>query len=100
MPPRLEGEAIDSAPYARAAGLAAGTGATVVLRLEILDSGEVGRVEVEVSGGADAIDQAAIAYVRVLPWAGGMIDGRPASMWIRWGVRLQSQLVNGLKQRR
>jgi hypothetical protein len=90
MPPRPEIGDIDPAPFARHAGLRPGEGATVVLRVEVLDSGAVGRVEVDVSGGSAEIDQAAAAYARSVPWIGGMIDGRSATLWVRWGVRLQA----------
>jgi TonB family protein len=60
----------------------------VVLRIEVLTSGSVGRVEVDVSGGSDPVDAAAIDYVRSLKWIGGRIDGQPENIWIRWGVRL------------
>lgn len=89
MVPHRTGNAIDPAPFARRAGLQAGQGATVVLRVEILGSGEVGRVEVEVSGGSEVIDRAAIEFVRALTWEGGMVDGRPTALWVRQGVRLQ-----------
>jgi hypothetical protein len=90
MAPRPADVAIDPAPFARRAGLQPGEGATVVLRLEVLGTGQLGRIEIEVSGGASEVDREAIAYVKSLPWIGGMSDGRPASMWIRWGVRLQA----------
>ena len=90
MPPRPDELAIDPAPFARRAGLATGQGATVVLRVEVLGSGDIGRIEIDVSGGTPEIDREAIAYATALQWVGGMVDGQPASMWIRWGVRLQA----------
>jgi TonB family protein len=93
MAPHAENGSLDSSPFARAAGLRPGEGATVVLRVEVLGSGDVGRVEIDVSGGSADIDRAAVAYARLLPWVGGMIDGRPATLWIRWGVRLESNPV-------
>ena len=89
-PPRPDDGAPDASGYARDAGLPPGNGATVVLRIEVLGTGELGRIEVDVSGGRREIDQAAIAYARAMPWIGGMVDGRRESMWIRWGVRLQA----------
>lgn len=80
---------VDPTPFAQQAGLPVGLGATIVLRLEVLGSGELGRVEVDVSGGSEAIDAAAVAYARAMPWLAGAIDGRPEAMWIRWGVHLQ-----------
>jgi len=51
----------------------------------------VGRVQVDVSGGSPRVDQAAIAYVRALK-SGGRVDDQPETLWVRWGVRLQSNL--------
>jgi TonB family protein len=91
MAPRAnEDYPLDPRPYAEQAGLAEGEGATVVLRVEVLDSGLLGRVEVEVSGGRASIDAAAVDFARSTPWVAGCVDGRPLTMWIRWGVRLQA----------
>jgi TonB family protein len=60
----------------------------VVLRLEILSDGELGRVVIDQSSGRDAIDDAAIAYVRACRWQPGTRNGTPELMWIRYGVRL------------
>jgi len=87
MPPHPDDAAIDPAPFARQAGLQPGDGATIVLRLQVLWTGDVGDVEVDVSSGAPAIDRAAIDYARAIPWIGGMIDGRPQTIWIRWGLQ-------------
>jgi TonB family protein len=87
-PPRPLNAENDMTAFARAAGLQSGTGAIVVLRVEVLGSGDVGRVEIEVSGGSRQIDEAAIAYVRSLKWVGGQVDEQPTTLWIRWGVRL------------
>lgn len=89
MPPRVDDAEIDATRFAREAGLEPGDGATVVLRVEVFGSGELGRVEVDVSGGTPEIDREAIAYSRALVWIGGMVDGHPATVWVRWGVRLQ-----------
>lgn len=90
LPPALGDPLPDSAAFARDAGLLTGEGVTVVLRLEVLGSGDLDHIMVEVSGGNDRLDEAAIAYARALPWTGGMVDGRPQTLWIRWGVRLQA----------
>jgi len=89
MPPHPETTAVDPKPFAHQAGLQPGHGVTIVLRVEVLGVGQVGQVEVDVSGGAPEVDRAAIAFVRALPWIGGMVNGHPATFWIRWGVRLQ-----------
>ncbi len=80
----------DIVPFARQAELTPGSGATVVLRVEVYGSGLVGRVGVDVSGGTRALDEAAIAYVRALKWVAGRVDDRSETMWVRWGVRLQA----------
>jgi len=61
-----------------------------VLRIEVLDTGEPGRIEVDASSGSAQVDQAAINYARTLHWYAGRMDGTPHAMWIRWGVRLQA----------
>lgn len=78
----------DTHPFAQAARLPLASGVTVVLRLEVLKTGAVGRVEVEVSGGSSRIDRAAIAYARAVKWVSGRVEDRPETLWIRWGVRL------------
>jgi hypothetical protein len=86
--PQVVDAPLDAAPFARSAGLQPGHGAAVVLRIEVLGTGDLGAIIVEASGGTDAIDAAAIDYVRALTWSGGMVDGKPATIWIRWGVWL------------
>jgi TonB family protein len=76
--------------FLRQAALLQGEGATVVLRIEVLESGEPGRVEVDASSGSTQVDQAAVDYARTLRWYAGRMNGVPHSMWIRWGVRLQA----------
>ena len=88
MAPRPEVDGRDPTPFARRAGLAEGQGATAVLRVEVYGTGDIGRVEVDVSGGSEQINEAAVSYVRSLSWSGGMIDGKPATIWVRIGVRL------------
>jgi TonB family protein len=90
MAPRLIGPVPDSRNFAQAADLPPGHGATIVVRLEVLGSGELGRIELDVSSGYAAIDQAALAYARTLTWVGGTKDGVPVAMWVRWAVRLEA----------
>lgn len=90
-PPHPTGPLIDPLPFARRAGLQAGSGATVVVRVEVRGNGTLGRVEVEVSGGSPDLDQSAIAYVHALTWIGGSVDDRPQTIWIRWGVRFDGE---------
>jgi TonB family protein len=80
----------DMTPYIEQAALLPGEGATVVLRIEILETGDPGRVEIEASSGSRQVDQAAINYARTRHWYAGRINGLPQVMWIRWGVRLQA----------
>jgi hypothetical protein len=90
VPPRVdESYAVDPAPYARRAGLATGQGAMIVLRIEVLKSGAAGHITVDLSSGNSVIDAAAIAYARDRHWTAGTADGKPTTLWIRWGVRLQ-----------
>lgn len=77
-------------PYVREAALAPGQGATVVLRVEVLDTGKPGRIEVDVSSGNAGIDEAAVGYARTQRWYAGRTTGAPRTMWIRWAVRLQA----------
>jgi TonB family protein len=78
------------APYVTQAALLPGEGATVVLRVEVLSTGEPGRIDVEVSSGSRQVDQASMDYARQLRWYAGHIADRAEPMWIRWGVRLQA----------
>ena len=87
IPPHPENPLIDTKPFAQRAGLSPGVGATVVLRVEVQANSVVGQVQVEVSGGTPKVDEAAIAYVRMLKWIGGRVDNQPETLWIRWGVR-------------
>jgi TonB family protein len=80
----------DTKPFAVRAGLAAGQGATVVLRIEVKDDNELGRISVEVSGGSAEIDAAAIAYARSMSWVGAVINGNPVTMQVRYAVHLQT----------
>lgn len=80
----------ESRPFAVKAGLLEGQGATVVLRVEVIDDNEAGRIVVEVSGGSPEIDAAAIAYARAMPWIGAVVDGKPVPMEVRYAVHLQA----------
>jgi len=76
------------APFARQAGLLSGESATVVLRLEVLRDGSVGRVDVDVSSGSAQVDEAARAYARLLLWVPGRYQDEEQVTWVRYGVRL------------
>jgi TonB family protein len=78
------------APFVAQAALRPGEGATVVLRIHVLPTGEPGDIEVDGSSGSNQVDQAAIDYARTLRWYSGRVGNDPEAMWIRWGVRLQA----------
>jgi TonB family protein len=89
--PSLDPEpSVDLYPYIVEAALLPGEGATVVLRIEVLEDGSAGQIAIDVSSGSNQVDRAAIAYARAHHWAPAMVAGAPHSMWIRWGVRLQA----------
>jgi TonB family protein len=88
--PTLQGDGRSGIqPYLQQAGLRPGEGATVVLRIEVLDSGDPGRIEIDASSGSQQVDQAAVDYARIQHWYAGRANGAPRPMWVRWGVRLQ-----------
>jgi TonB family protein len=72
----------------RRAGLAENIQATAVLRIEVLSDGRAGSVIVERSGGSDAIDAAAVDYVRCLTWIPGYLSGQAVPITIRMAVHL------------
>jgi TonB family protein len=80
----------DMAAYVARATLRPGEGATVILRVEVLETGTPGRIEIDASSGSRWIDQAAIDYARTQRWYPGRTNGKARVMWIRWGVRLQT----------
>jgi TonB family protein len=80
----------DMAPYIKRAALLPGEGATVVLRIEVLVTGDPGRIEIDISSGSQRVDQAAVAYAHTQHWQAGRVNGVRQVMWIRWGVRLQA----------
>lgn len=87
-PQPLDSELPDMRPYAQLAGLRPGESAVVVLRVEVLLSGQVGQVEVDVSSGSRQVDEAAMAYARLLAWVPGRFDGTGKTTWVRQGIRL------------
>ncbi|MEO8377728.1 MAG: energy transducer TonB, partial [Candidatus Sumerlaeota bacterium] len=82
--------AVSLSPFLAQAGLRIGEGATVILRIEVLPTGEPGAIAIDVSSGNFQVDQAAIGYARQQRWYAGREGDTPQSMWIRWGVRLQA----------
>lgn len=89
-PSLQEGTRNTTEPFIKQAALLPGEGATVVLRIEVLKSGEPGQIEIDASSGSRQVDQAAVDYARTRHWYAGRVNGEPHSMWIRWGVRLQA----------
>ena len=89
--PTLQGDGHSGIqPYLQRAGLRRGEGATVVLCIEVLESGDPGRIEIDVSSGSRQVDLAAVDYARIQHWYAARANGTPHSMWIRWGIRLQA----------
>jgi TonB family protein len=90
--PTLQGDTAqgDVIRYAQEASLLPGEGATVVLRVEVLATGDPGRIDVDASSGSMQVDQAAIRYARTRHWYAGRVNGMTKPMWILWGVRLQA----------
>jgi len=89
--PTLKGSGLtDMTPYIKQAALLPGEGATVVLRVEVLETGEPGRIEIDTSSGSRQVDQAVVNYARTQRWYPGRTSGSAHAMWIRWGVRLQA----------
>lgn len=39
----------------------------MVLRIEVLESGDPGRIEIDASSGSQQVDQAAVDYARIQP---------------------------------
>jgi TonB family protein len=85
-----DGARRDMEPYVKQAALLPGEGVTVVLRIEVLETGEPGRIEIDASSGSAQVDEAAIGYARTRHWYAGRTNGTPHPMWVRWGVRLQA----------
>ncbi|MFL6604624.1 MAG: TonB family protein [Steroidobacteraceae bacterium] len=82
--------------YIREAALLPGEGATVVLRVEVLESGQPGRIEVDGSSGSRQIDRAVVEYARTRRWYAARVGGAPRVTWIRWGVHFQAPSKSAL----
>jgi TonB family protein len=83
---RLQPVSVDT--FARRAGLKDGQAASVVLTVEILPDGTVGRVELLQGSGNPDADVAAVAYARELRWIPGTLDHRAQVMRINLPVTL------------
>jgi TonB family protein len=89
--PRILQEALpDSAPFATMAGLSPGQKSFVVLRVEILIDGSVGRIRIDVSSGNKLVDEAAMKYAQLTRWLPGSVGGIKENVWARYGVQLMA----------
>jgi protein TonB len=64
-----------------------GYGGKVLLRIEILPNGKVGKVEVKKSSGYEILDQAAIAFGKEHEFSPAKKGGTPVSDWVGRPVR-------------
>jgi len=78
----------DLALFARQAGVTQGRPITVLLTIEVLPDGSVGRVRVCRSSGNAAADSAATDYAHLLRWTPGTVEHRPRAMQINFPVTL------------
>lgn len=79
---------VDAAAFARRAGLAPGQVASVVLTVEVLPDGRVGRIELGRSSGDLTVDQVAVAYARLLRWIPGTRERHAETMRVSLPVTL------------
>ena len=87
--PQWEMRAADDMPLlTRAAGLAEGTQATVVLRVEVLANGTAGNIVIDRGSGDVQIDAVAIDYAKRQRWRPGMVRGMATPMNVRWAVHV------------
>jgi hypothetical protein len=89
-PSLMPNSSVSMATFVAQAALQPGEGATVVLRIQVLASGEPGDIEIDGSSGNHLIDLVAVEYARTQRWYSGRVGNYPETMWIRWGVRLQA----------
>jgi TonB family protein len=78
----------DLAPFAKMARLSPGQRSLVVLRVEILIDGSVGRIRIDVSSGNKLVDEAAMKYAQLTRWLPGSVGGIKENVWARYGVQL------------
>jgi len=86
----LEAELPEVAPYANMAGLSTGQTSMVVLRVEVLPDGSVGRIRIDVSSGSKQVDEAAIRFAQRTRWIPGSVGGINETVWTRYGVQLMA----------
>jgi TonB family protein len=79
---------VDPKSYAQRAGLSPGHSVTVLFVLEVLADGTVGAVTLLRGTGNPAVDDAAVAYVRLLRWTPGTVNHEAQAMRIQLPVTL------------
>lgn len=62
---------------------------TVILRVEILEDGRVGRIEVSESSGFSSLDQSALKTVKKWHFIPGRIGNDNVTMWVNVPIRFQ-----------
>ena len=88
----LEAELPEVAPYANMAGLSTGQTSMVVLRIEVMPDGSVGRIRIDVSSGSKQVDEAAIRFAEMTRWIPGSVGGINERVWTRYGVQLMGSM--------
>lgn len=79
---------VDVAVFARRAGLLAGQVISVVLSVEVLENGTVGRVELIRGSANERANAAAVAYAKKLRWTPGTESHHAQSMRIMLPISL------------
>jgi protein TonB len=64
---------------------------TVVLRAEVLPSGQSGRVELQKSSGFKLLDESALATVKQWRFKPAMQDGKPVAQWVTIPITFRLQ---------
>jgi periplasmic protein TonB len=76
--------------YYPAAAKRAGIEGSIVVKLQVLETGRVASVEVQTSSGDERLDQGAVAYVKTWRLLPGTRDGKPIPM--TWSVKVTFKL--------
>jgi TonB family protein len=87
IPPRPEQpDAAGISQFERQASLKPGQMVRVILRVEVLPSGDTGTVAIDTASGVPSADTAAVEYARTLRWIPASFGGEPTKMKIRLPV--------------
>ncbi|RJP19757.1 MAG: energy transducer TonB [Candidatus Abyssobacteria bacterium SURF_5] len=70
-------------PHYPRSARSAGQEGTAILRVEVLSSGKVGRIEVEKSSGYDLLDREAVRAIQLWRFAPARRGTRPVTAWVR-----------------